>query len=89
MSAAIARKVVRAFNEPAPATAEYELLTAREKEILTYLEDGLRYKEIAQKLFVSTETIRTHIRNIYLKLHVKSRTEALNKVKRPRFPYIF
>lgn len=89
MSAAIARKVVSAFNESAPASEEYQLLTPREKEILAFLEDGLRYKEIALKLFVSTETIRTHIRNIYLKLQVKSRTEALNKVKRPRFPFIF
>jgi DNA-binding NarL/FixJ family response regulator len=89
MSAAIARKVVSAFNEPSPVSDEYRLLTPREKEILTFLEDGLRYKEIALKLFVSTETIRTHIRNIYLKLQVKSRTEALNKVKRSRFPFIF
>jgi DNA-binding NarL/FixJ family response regulator len=44
------------------------------------LAKGLRYKEIADRLFLSTETVRTHIRNIYQKLQVNSRTEALNKV---------
>jgi DNA-binding NarL/FixJ family response regulator len=65
------------------------LLTPREKEILAFLEDGLRYKEIATRLFLSVETVRTHIRNIYLKLQVQSRTEALNKIRKTRFLGIF
>lgn len=89
MSAAIARKVVSAFNRKEAQSSEYDSLTAREKEILDFLEDGLRYKEIAGKLFLSVETVRTHIRNIYEKLQVQSRTEALNKVKKFRFPGIF
>jgi DNA-binding NarL/FixJ family response regulator len=89
MSAAIARKVVQAFNRPDELTDEYHLLTPREKEILSFLEDGLRYKEIAGKLYLSVETVRTHIRNIYMKLQVQSRTEALNKIRKSRFLGIF
>ncbi len=89
MSAAIARKVVQAFNRTDEHTDEYYLLTPREKEILTFLEDGLRYKEIAFGLHLSVETIRTHIRNIYMKLQVQSRTEALNKIRKPRFLGLF
>jgi DNA-binding CsgD family transcriptional regulator len=55
-------------------------LTAREKEIVEYLSKGLRYREIADKIFLSQETVRTHIRNVYEKLNVNSRTEALNKI---------
>ncbi|CAN5266073.1 hypothetical protein BH09BAC5_BH09BAC5_12870 [soil metagenome] len=89
MSAGIARKVVAAFSRPEELSDEFYMLTGREKEILLFLEDGLRYKEIASKLFLSVETIRTHIRNIYVKLHVQSRTEALNKVRKNRFLGIF
>lgn len=79
MSSHIARKVVSCFHETEHNTV-LEKLSEREKEILQLLSKGLRYKEIADKLFVSTETVRTHIRNIYQKLQVNSRTEALNKV---------
>lgn len=79
MSSHIARKIVGSFYA-FEVNAELEKLSAREKEILELLSEGFRYKEIAAKLFVSTETVRTHIRNIYLKLQVNSRTEALNKV---------
>ncbi|MGZ3885346.1 MAG: response regulator transcription factor [Bacteroidia bacterium] len=79
MSSHIARKVVVSFNAT-DINPELEKLTPREKEILDHLSKGLRYKEIADKIFVSTETVRTHIRNIYDKLQVNSRTEALNKV---------
>jgi DNA-binding NarL/FixJ family response regulator len=58
---------------------EIEALTERETEILSYLAKGHHDKEIADTLFVSIETIRTHIRNIYKKLHVHSRTEAALK----------
>ena len=89
MSAAIARKVVTAFHRTELPDEEMEQLTKREKEILHYLEDGLRYKEIAAKLNLSVETIRTHIRNIYVKLQVQSKIEALNKIRKNRFLGIF
>ena len=54
-------------------------LTQREQEILSHLAKGYRYKEIADTLFISVETVRTHLRNIYDKLHVRSRTEAVLK----------
>jgi DNA-binding NarL/FixJ family response regulator len=79
MSSHIARKVVMSFNS-VEVNPEFEKLSAREKEILDLLSKGLRYKEIADKIFLSTETVRTHIRNIYEKLQVNSRTEALNKI---------
>ncbi len=79
MSSHIARKVVSSFYETED-NKELQKLSAREKEILNLLSEGFRYKEIADKLFLSTETVRTHIRNIYQKLQVNSRTEALNKV---------
>lgn len=52
-------------------------LTQREKEVLTFLVDGLEYKEIAQSMSVSPNTIRNHISNIYKKLHVTSKTQAI------------
>ena len=79
MSSHIARKVVASFHGGNKESSEMQKLSEREKEILNLLSQGLRYKEIADKLFLSTETVRTHIRNIYEKLHVNSRTEALNK----------
>lgn len=80
MSTNIARKVVSSFQIANHANKEMLKLSVREKEILNLLSSGLRYKEIADKLFLSTETVRTHIRNIYEKLQVNSRTDALNKV---------
>jgi len=80
MSSNIARKVVNSFQNSNAENKEMLKLSEREKEILHLLSKGLRYKEIADSLFLSTETVRTHIRNIYEKLHVNSRIEALNKV---------
>ena len=80
MSSNIARKVVSVFQKKSADSKSIEILTAREHEILIHLSKGFRYKEIAAKLGVSVETIRTHIRNIYEKLQVDSRTDALNKV---------
>ncbi len=79
MSSHIARKVVSSFNAY-EKIAEFDKLSMREKEILTLLSEGHRYKEIAEIKILSTETVRTHIRNIYEKLQVNSRIEALNKV---------
>lgn len=84
MSATIARKVVGAFRGT-QESSELDQLTAREREILLLLDEGLRYKEIAEKIFLSVETVRTHIRNIYIKLQVQSRTEALNKLHPKKF----
>jgi DNA-binding NarL/FixJ family response regulator len=80
MSSGIARKVIQSFQQPAGRLSEYNKLSTREKELLDMLARGYRYKEIAEKLFISVETVRTHIRNIYSKLQVQSRTEALNKI---------
>lgn len=81
MNAQIARKVIGSFQHINPTTSvALEMLTSREKELLQLLAKGLRYKEIADQLFLSTDTVRTHIRNIYRKLEVQSRMEAINKV---------
>lgn len=82
MSGEIARKVVQSFQRPVFATGTVEVLTKREEEILSYLAKGYLYKEIAGLLFISTETVRTHIRNIYEKLQVRTRTEAILKYLR-------
>jgi DNA-binding NarL/FixJ family response regulator len=81
MSSQVARKVLGYFYNPdiQKKTLELEKLSAREQEILDYLAKGYRYKEIASMLFVSIETIRKHIHNIYEKLQVNSRTDAINK----------
>lgn len=81
MNAQIARKVIGSFQQINPsANVSLEMLTPREKELLQLLAKGLRYKEIADQLYLSTDTVRTHIRNIYRKLEVQSRMEAINKV---------
>lgn len=85
MSASIARKVVGSFRDLAPAVGQENRLTQREQEILDQLAQGLRFKEIAERLFVSLNTVRTHVRHIYEKLQVQSRIEALNKVRGGRF----
>jgi len=81
MSAQIARKVVTSFNKPLKVPADYSL-SSREEEVLDLLSQGFRYQDIANKLFISIATVRSHIYHIYEKLHVKNRTEALNKWKR-------
>jgi len=79
MSSTIARKVIQTFQPTIQPNADIENLTKREREMLDLLAKGYRYKEIADRLCISFETVRTHIHNIYEKLHVQSRTEALNK----------
>jgi two-component system, NarL family, response regulator LiaR len=79
ISSQIARKVIEAFQVKNKGNKHFQELTRREQEILEQLSRGFRYKEIGDKLFVSTETVRTHIRNIYEKLQVNSRGEALRK----------
>ena len=82
MSSSIARKVVEMFQTRDTPPGTTTTLTQREQEILSYLAKGYRYKEIADTLFISVETVRTHLRNISEKLHVRSRTEAVLKYLR-------
>jgi len=79
MSANIARKLVNLFRDPGKETAFMNILSNREKEILQLLSRGLLYKEISDKLQITTGTVRIHIHKIYEKLHVQNRTEAINK----------
>jgi DNA-binding NarL/FixJ family response regulator len=88
MTTHIARKVVQSFQSsaataaPAPATEPSEELSPREQEVLDLLSQGFMYKEISDKLGISFETVRTYIRRIYEKLHVRTRTEAVAKALR-------
>lgn len=78
MSGEVARKVVESFRKPAHSP-EVETLTAREEEVLGLLAKGYITKEIADQLAISFDTVRFHLKHIYRKLHVRSRTEALLK----------
>ena len=79
MSADIARKVVSAFHANEKRSEPDYHLTRRESDILQLLAKGMLYKEIAQQIGISNNTVKQHIHNIYEKLHVQNRTEALNK----------
>jgi len=79
MSGEIARKVLGTFREPAPVSAEEQNLSRREQEVLELLSQGCSNKEIADKLSISIETVTWHLRHIYSKLHVRSRTQAALK----------
>jgi DNA-binding NarL/FixJ family response regulator len=79
MSAQIARMVITMFQKPTSSDA-LKLLTPREQELLFALAEGYRYKEISDKVSLSIDTISTHIRNIYRKLEVHCRAEAVNKI---------
>lgn len=79
MTTPIARKVVQSFQRAAPAASATETLSPREQEVLDCLAQGFLYKEIAEKLNISYETVHTYIRRIYEKLQVRTRTEAVAK----------
>jgi RNA polymerase sigma factor (sigma-70 family) len=79
MTTHIARKVVQSFQQAHSSQQPTESLSAREKEVLDCLAQGLMYKEIAEKLGISYETVHTYIRRIYEKLQVRTRTEAVAK----------
>lgn len=79
MNAQIARKVVGSFQQFEAKKVEFEL-TKREYELLGLISKGYIYKEIATQLNISVDTVRTHIRNIYEKLQVNSKIDAINKV---------
>lgn len=80
MSPYIARKVINSFQKPV-IKDEHSLLSLREKEVLELLSQGLLYKEIAEQLGVTHETVKKHLKNIYQKLHVQNKIEAINKFK--------
>jgi len=79
MTANIARKVVQYFNRMGNRASECDRLSPREREVLELLAQGDAYKQIAEKLGVSLETVRMNVKNLYTKLHVHSRGEAVAK----------
>ena len=80
MSPSIARKVIRMIAvQPATAQSHQFNLSEREKEILSHLVDGRSYRMISEICFISIDTVRSHIRNIYEKLHVHSKVDAVKK----------
>ena len=84
MSSQIARQVINVFQQNANRETEesdFEL-SSREKEVLNLLAEGNNYQEIGKTLFISVDTVRHHIRNIYRKLHVHSQSEAVAKAIR-------
>ncbi len=84
MSSHIARQVITLFRQTQSKTnyEEESELSEREIGVLTNLADGNNYQEIAEKLFISVDTVRHHIRNIYKKLHVHSQSQAVAKAIR-------
>src|SRR5678815_2236902 len=82
MTTHIARKVVQSFQKAGASTQPTENLSPREQEVLDCLSHGFLYKEIAEKLGISYETVHTYIRRIYEKLQVRTRTEAVAKFLR-------
>jgi len=82
MTTHIARKVTQSFQKTGPSRQATENLSEREQEVLDCLSQGFLYKEIAEKLGISYETVHTYIRRIYEKLQVRTRTEAVAKFLR-------
>jgi DNA-binding NarL/FixJ family response regulator len=80
MSPYIARRVIASFQQRQEKKIS-ELLSDREQEVLEHLSKGLIYKEIGEKLFISHETVKQHIKHIYQKLHVQNKVEALNRLR--------
>lgn len=81
MSPYIARRVIASFQLQKQEKKVADLLSDREHEVLQQLAQGLIYKEIGEKLFISHETVKQHIKHIYQKLHVQNKIEALNKLR--------
>jgi RNA polymerase sigma factor (sigma-70 family) len=79
MSPEVASQVVAHFHQASQAKSDLESISPREREILEMLSQGHSYKEIAARLGLSFETVRTHLKRMYDKLHVHSRTEAVVK----------
>lgn len=79
LSRDVARKVIESFHRPRARAPQPEPLSPREEEILRLLSDGLLYKEIAARLSITLDTVGTHVKRIYRKLHVQSRSQAVKK----------
>ncbi|MGH7939499.1 MAG: response regulator [Limisphaerales bacterium] len=88
MTSEIARLLVEAFQKKPAAPLGGDALTQRESEILALLAEGLSNKEIADRVKISYDTVRAHLRHIYEKLHVRGRTEAVRKYLTPSPPGI-
>ena len=84
MTPFVARRVIEHFKQTAQLSLNDYLLSEREKEILSALVEGMDNREIAEKLFISYETVRNHLKHIYEKLHVSSRTQAVSKALNER-----
>jgi len=84
MSGEIARKVIGYFREQTSASTEFEQLTSREREVLELVVHGLSNKEICERLSVTVDAVRWHLKHIYQKLHVHSRTEAVLKFRQSK-----
>ena len=82
LSSHIARKVVQHFHLIGPASEEANNLSPREQQVLALLASGYLYKEIGDRLNISPETVRTYVKNICLKMHVRSRIETVAKLCR-------
>ncbi len=81
MTSEIARKVIAAFHQPKPAPAATDVLAPREREILELVANGYANKEIADKLAITLSTVCWYLHEIYKKLHVQSRVQAINKLR--------
>lgn len=79
MSSQIARKVISLFRKVAPQPRKNHFLTKQEVKLLGLLAEGYSYQGVADRLFISINTVRSHVRNIYDKLHVHSRSQAVHK----------
>jgi DNA-binding NarL/FixJ family response regulator len=86
MTSEIARMLVEAFQKKPATPVSSDGLTQRESEILVLLSEGLSNKEIADRVKISYDTVRAHLRHIYEKLHVRGRTEAVRKYLKPSNP---
>lgn len=84
MNAGIALRVINLFRKTAPRSREESSLTKKESDILQSLVDGCSYKQLADRHFISIETVRNHIKHIYDKLHVHSKSEAVVKALKER-----
>jgi DNA-binding NarL/FixJ family response regulator len=82
MTPQLARRVVQFFSAPVPEDSPFSKLTPGEREFLDQLANGYTYKEIADRMTITIDTVRSYVRTVYEKLHVHSRTEAVVKYLR-------